>query len=333
MSRNPDPDRDSETNTDVLVAGDTLVDFMPDQPRPVGSGGAFEPAFGGSGANVAMALDRLGPPPLFWTRIATDEFGDFLAGRLAESGISNRFIVRDPDAKTTLAFVSHDESGEPQFSFYRSATADTRMQSGTVPDAELDDLSWVHTTGVALSAQPSRSATLELLERSADHGCTVSLDPNSRPEMWHSPHEYAAVVRGALENVDVLKATPGDLSAGGFETDDPERLARQVTERGPETVCITLGESGSVCYGTDASPVSGIARHEGYEAEAVDTTGAGDAFMAGVITALERGLTDGHDVLALANAVGAVVTTEPGASTALTDLDRVHELYGKLPGE
>jgi fructokinase len=350
----------------VLVAGDTLVDVMaddgdsdgsdspdgsndsegsdaPDGPAGIDGDGrtdggstltpsmGLDGRFGGSGANVAVALARIGVAPLFWTRLAEDAFGDFLGGVLADSDIPGDFLVRDPVAKTTLAIVTHDAGGEPTFEFYREGTADTRMQPGTIPDDVLEDVSWVHLTGVTLSVEPSRTATLDLAERANDRGCTVSLDPNARPEMWASDEEFGAVVRGALGHVDVLKATPGDLAVAGFDDAEPEALAQAVCEHGPDTALLTLGDDGALVYGTERSPLAGVTRHPGYEADAVDTTGAGDGFLAGAIAAIVHGVADPKRVLALANAVGAVTTTRRGSVTALTGVGPVRELCGDVP--
>ncbi|MBX0323206.1 carbohydrate kinase [Halomicroarcula sp. F13] len=314
----------------VLVAGDTLVDFVPERPGPPGDAGGYRPKFGGSGANVALALDRIGVPPLFWTRLATDDFGAFLRSHLDDSAIPDSFVVTDPEARTTLAVVTHDADGDRSFTFYREGGADTRFQTGTVPDETLDAVSWVHTTGVTESVEPSRSATLELQQRASEH-CTVSLDPNWRPEMWESHHEFRAVVRGSLEAVDVVKATPEDLAAAGFEHDDPERLARAVTDYGPHTVVLTMGDAGALCYGTDASPVQGVARHPGYDVDVVDTTGAGDAFLAAFIAALTNGVRDADDALSLANAAGAVATTQAGAVSALTGFEQIRRFHDEIP--
>ncbi len=320
-----------EFEHDILVAGDTLVDFMPDEPGPVSAVGGFQPAFGGSGANVAVALDRIEAHPLLWTRIATDGFGQFLAGTLSSCDIPSRFIIRDTEAKTSLAFVEHDESGERGFSFYRSNTADTRMQPGTVPDETVRERSWIHATGVVLTDEPSRSAVLDLLERGTEEERTLSLDPNWRPELWNSRAEYAAVIRGALDLVDVVKGTPEEFATAGISGSDPVEVAHRVAEYGPHTVLLTLGDEGALCYGTPSSPVSGTARHGGFEVEVVDTTGAGDAFLAGAIAGLEAGVTDGERILALANAVGAVATTRAGATTALAGLDQVREFVDEIP--
>jgi fructokinase len=314
----------------VLVAGDTLVDFVPESPGRPGAAGGYEPTFGGSGANAAMALDRLGVPPLFWTRLATDDLGRFLRAHFEASDIPPDLIVTDEEARTTVALVTHDAERASSYAFYREGGADTRLEVGAVPDDALDAVSWVHTTGVTMNVEPSRSATLELQSRASDR-CTVSLDLNWRPEMWHSRHEFRAVVRGSLPDVNVVTATPAELAVAGFEAADRAELARAVTEYGPHTVVLTLGDAGAFCYGTDDSPVVGQAEHRGYTVDAVDTTGAGDAFLAAFIAALSHGVTDGERALALANAAGAVTTTQPGAITALTEADALRQFHDDVP--
>lgn len=318
------------TDSTVLVAGDALVDFVPHSPGPPGTSGGFEPRFGGSGANAAVALDRLGVPPLFWTRLATDDLGAFLRDHLEASRIPSDLLVTDDEARTTVALVTHDAERGPSFAFYRERGADTRLQQGTVPDTTLESVSWVHTTGVTMSVEPSRSATLELQSR-ASKQCTVSLDPNWRPEMWHSRHEFRAVIRGALPDVDVVTATPDELSVAGFEAAGLEELARTVVEHGPHTVVLTLGKDGAFCYGTDDSPVAGQAQHAGYDVDPVDATGAGDAFLAAFIAALSHGVHDPNRALALANAAGAVATTQAGAVTALTGPDALTRFHDDIP--
>lgn len=309
-------------DNDVLVAGETLIDFLPDAPGALDEVEAFARRAGGAPANVAVALSRLDEVPLFWTRVGADPFGDFLADTLAEYGVPDRFVERDTSAKTTLAFVTHDEDADRSFSFYRDGTADTRMRSGTVPDEAIDAVEWVHVGGVTLANEPSRSATLDLAERAADRGCTVSFDPNARPELWGSDAEFETVAGWALELTDVLKATPEELRALGVAGDDPETLARNACEAGPHTVLLTLGGEGALAVATEDAPWSGTARHEGYPVDPVDTTGAGDAFTAGVIAALVEGQSVG-EALAFANAVAATTTTAKGAMAALPDREAV----------
>ncbi|WP_227354573.1 carbohydrate kinase family protein [Haladaptatus salinisoli] len=326
----------------ILVSGETLVDFLPERPGPLSDVSGFERRAGGAPANVAVALSRLDETPWFWTRIARDPFGDFLADALADR-LPDRFVERDPDAKTTLAFVTHDESGDRAFSFYRDGTADTRLRPGGVPDDALAELEWVYVGGVMLAADPARSATLDLAERASEADCTVIFDPNARPELWPEGG-FAEAVREMLPFADVVKATPEDLGMAGFDpreladsadlaaaanppdAGDPAALAADVCEEGPHTVLLTLGGAGAYARSTaDAPWGAGSTGHGGYDVSVADTTGAGDAFTAGALAALAGG-EPLDEALAFANAVAALTTTEPGAMTALPTRDAVAEL-------
>ena len=317
------------TDHEVLVAGETLVDFIPDRPGPLATVERFSKRAGGAPANVAVALARLGETPLFWTRIARDPFGEFLTGRIEAEGIPDRFVERDEEVKTTLAFVTHDESADRGFSFYREDTADTRLSPGAVPDAVLQGLSWVHVGGVTLTSEPSREATLDLAHRAREAGCTVSFDPNVRPELYSG--DLSELIGEALSLAHLVKASPDDLHGLDLGVDtDPEGLARAVCDRGPHTTLLTVGEDGALAVATGEAPWSGEVRHPGYAVDPVDTTGAGDAFLAGAIRSLVAG-EDLGETLGFANAVAAAATTAEGAMTALPDRDRVERFRGETP--
>ena len=309
----------------VLVAGETLVDFLPATPGPLATVESFTRRPGGAPANVAVGLARLDETPWFWTRVGSDPFGDLLARTLGDEGLPARFVERDPDARTSLAFVAHDEDAERAFTFYRDRTADTRMEVGRIPDGLLEAVEWVVAGGVALASSPSREATLDLLERAAAADATVAFDPNFRPELW-ADGEFESTVGRALGHAEVLKATAGELRALGFEGADSSALARAVldADAGPHTVLTTLGGAGARGVATEAAPWGPVtATHPGYPVEPTDTTGAGDAFLAGAVAAFAEGETALPGVLAFANAVAAVTTTAPGAMTALPTREAV----------
>ncbi len=302
----------------ILVAGETLIDFVPERAGPLADVPGFERRPGGAPANVAVALARLESPPLFWTRVGADPFGRYLERTLTDHGLPDRFLERDPTAKTSLAFVTHDETGDREFTFYRDGTADTRLEPSRVDDATLADCEWVHAGGVALASGSARAATLDLLERAAAADCTVSFDPNLRPELWSDEGSFASVVGDALAHVDVCLATETELAALGFEGESARALARATIEEGPvHTAFVTRGSAGSVAVaGSDAPWPAATAEHPGFAVDAVDTTGAGDAFVAGAIVALRDG-RDLETTVTFANAVGARATTARGGMTAL----------------
>jgi fructokinase len=305
-----------DTDPDVLVAGETLVDFLPDSTGPLAGVEEFTRRPGGAPANVAVGLAALDRPPYFWTRVGSDPFGDALVETLAAHGVPDRFLERDPAAKTSLAFVEHGAGGEREFTFYRDGTADTRLQPGTVSDGTLASVGWVYAGGVALASEPSRGATLDLLERARSNDATVVFDPNARPELWGD--DFPDLARRALARTDVVKATVDDLAAAGFEG-SPAELADAVHAAGPHTLLLTHGEAGAEAFATDEAPW-GPARvgHDGYDVDPVDTTGAGDAFTAGALAALSAG-EPLAEALAFADAVAAITTTAEGAMTALPD--------------
>ncbi|MCU4750534.1 carbohydrate kinase [Halobacteria archaeon AArc-curdl1] len=310
----------------VLVTGETLIDFLPERPGPLETVSGFERRPGGAPANVAVGLAHLEEPVSLWTRVGDDPFGHYLTDVLAGHGLPDTYVEIDRDAQTSLAFVTHDETGDRTFSFYRDGTADTRMQPGRIDDDTLAATEWVHAGGVVLSSGRSREATLDLLERAAKQECTVSFDPNARPELWPNDDTFARVCRQALEYTDVCKATVEELRALGCQGDAPEAVARDALERGPHTVFLTRGSEGALVATNDRAPTpDALVEHGGYEVDVVDTTGAGDAFVAGLIAALRagRGL---EETLKFAAAVAATTTTETGAMTALPTREAVESM-------
>ena len=305
------------TERSILVAGEMLVDFIPHAAGPLAEVETFDRRAGGAPANVAVGLARLDARPWFCTTLSTDPFGAFLADRLEAEGVPDRFVTRVDNA-TALAFVSHGETGDREFSFHRERTADTVLQTDVVDTATLSAVDWLVVGGVTLSAEPSRSATFELVDRAQEAGCGIVFDPNTRPELWAKADDMTLTLERMLRRTDVLKATREDFAPTAINTSS-EGFAERLLEKGPEIVLLTEGTAGARAVATDDSAWGrGEWHHAGYEVEAVDTTGAGDAFLAGAIASLDES-DEPTDTLAFANAVAALATTDGGAMTALPD--------------
>lgn len=305
----------------ILVAGETLVDFLPDRREPLAEVQSFTRRAGGAPANVAVALALLDQPAWFWTRLGADAFGDFLAETLTDHAVPDRFIERDPDARTSLAFVSLDEAADRAFTFYRDGTADTRMTSGSVPTAVLAAVEWIVVGGVGFATDPSRSAHFDLLERARDQDCIIAVDPNARPGLW-TAYDFGDTMRSVFDLAHLVKATPADLHEVGFQG-GPTAQMTAVTDHGPHTVLLTRGREGAGAIATATAPWGpATADHGGFDVVPQDTTGAGDAFTAGAIAALATG-EPLAEALEFANAVAALATTGTGAMEALPDRSTV----------
>ena len=337
------PDTDSQPR--VLVAGETLVDLVaPD--ASLATANSFTPRVGGAAANVAAALATLGEPAALWTRVGTDDFGDRCRRALADHGVPDDHVEIDPERETTIAFAAREDDADADlaFSFHRGADRSLGTDPGACdPASDLDAFDVVVVGGIALAADPARSAILALAREADDRDCTVVFDPNARPAAW-TADAYPAVVEELLGLADVVKATPDDLAAAGFDVVDATPssdarpgpaaapgLAEAVCERGPHTTFLTLGAAGAAAASTHRSPFGrGAASHYGHDVDAVDPTGAGDAFLAAVVAELAADATDPYAVLDVATAAGALATTERGAMPSLPDRDAVDDLAGNV---
>lgn len=304
------------TEHSILVAGETLIDFIPDTSRSLTEVERFERRAGGAPANVAVALARLSKTPWFCTTLSTDPFGRFLERTLAEAGLPDRFYLR-VDSPTALAFVTHDDAGDREFTFYHDGTADVQFDTAMVDDETLTAVDYLVVGGVTLAAEPSRRATFDLVDRAHEAGCRVIFDTNTRPELWSDTATMSKTIDRMLERTDILKTTREDLHPTDIGGD---AFAEDLLERGPEAILLTAGEAGARLVARAASPWGADEwYHGGYTVdEVVDTTGAGDAFLAGAITAL-IGSEKPTEILARANAVAALTTTTSGAMAALPD--------------
>ena len=314
----------TDAERSVLVVGEMLIDFIPESSGPLSDVETFDRRAGGAPANVAVGLTRLGETPWLCTTLSTDPFGEFLATRVATEGLPETFVTR-VENDTTLAFVSHGEGGSREFSFHRERTADTVLQTDVVDTATLSAVDWLVVGGVTLATEPARSATFELVERARAAGCRIVFDPNTRPELWTGSDDMTLTFEQLLQQTDVLKATREDFEPTAVDASG-EGFADRLLEKGPEIVLLTEGTAGARAIADSDSPWGeGEWHHPGYEVDAVDTTGAGDAFLAGATAALVEGRRP-TATLAFANAVAARATTEGGAMTALPDRAAVDRL-------
>jgi fructokinase len=304
---------------EILVAGETLIDLLPGAGETLRDIDGFSHRPGGAPANVAVGLSRLDAAPAFWTRLGGDPFGDFLRATLVEEGVPTDAVER-VEGNTTLAVVSPPGVDGRRFRFYGSGDATFGFEPESVPADTLASASWVHLGGVALTHSDGRAAMRELAATAAERGCTVSFDVNYREDLVPDGQQEAVVdaVREIVAVSDVVFASDEDVAATGLSSREGEGLGRDLLALGPHTAVVTLGEAGAVVTSGPAAPWGErTARHDGFAVEAVDATGAGDAFTAGLIARLVDGDADLDAAVAFANATAALSVREQGGMTAL----------------
>jgi len=306
--------------SDIICLGELLIDFVPTVTGcDLATAEAFKKAAGGAPANVAVGLARFGVKTGFMGMVGSDGFGRFLARTLAEASVDIGPLRFTDAAPTALAFVSLRADGEREFLFYRSPSADMLFAPADVDEAALQRARILHFGSISLIGEPSRAGTLHAVAEARRHGLRVSYDPNLRLRLWPSEGAAREGMRLGLGLADIVKIGDEEVH---FLTgiDDPVEGARALWHDGLSLMAVTRGARGCIWLTREAvGEVPGIA------VEAVDTTGAGDAFMAGLLAGvieageapLEARTLD--RICLFANAAGAVTTTARGAIPSLPD--------------
>lgn len=296
----------SKVTNRVWVMGDAVVDLIPEGEQH------YLRCPGGAPANVAVGVARLGGESAFIGRVGADPFGRFMADTLASEGVDIRHLILDPAHRTSTVLVELDEAGERSFTFMVRPSADQFLTPADLPLFQPGE--WLLTCSIALANEPVRGSCLQAMAAIKAAGGRVCFDPNLRSEVWGNPAEMLPVVREAIAQADVVKLSLEELQLLSGLDDLAAGLA---TISGPVLVLVTRGAAGVVArLGGD------LLEWVGPKVTPIDTTGAGDAFVAGLLAALaERTSLPALDelpaILARAHGCGALATTAKGAMTAL----------------
>ena len=301
---------------EVVGIGEVLIDFVAVEPVSYVEVSAFRKCFGGAPMNTLIGVARLGSSSGAITAVGDDFFGQFLVRELKRNSVETSHVKAKKGMRTTLAFVANEpETGERSFVFYRApwvrGTADSAL---TIDDSDLEYISHariLHVSGFSLSQNPSRRAVLKAVEYVRKMGVKVSFDPTLRVDVWNSERTVKRLYRRML-NLSHIATFSQEEAEFIFDTDNPEIAAETALGYGVEVVGIKLGADGALVETAEGQSLCVPA----FEVKAVDTTGAGDGWNAGLLV----GLLNGQDLetcATVANAVGALVATKHGAITAL----------------
>ena len=312
----------------VITVGETMA--LLDAPASGRLGTALPVGMGGAESNVAIGLARLGVDCTWVSRVGDDALGTFLTREIRAEGV--RVIApRDPDAPTGLMLKEH-RGGRPwRVRYYRSGSAASRLSPADVDavDGDIAAADVLHLTGITAALGPvPRAAVERAMQVARDAGTLVSFDVNHRATLW-SDEAAAPVLARLAAAADLVFAGPEEAclllgrtpvsGSAGFE--DGEALARELAKRGPATVVVKLGALGALALSGDE-----VHRAAALPVAVVDPVGAGDAFVAGYLSAVVAGGSV-PDRLRTGNACGAAVCAVAGdweglpTRAELADLD------------
>jgi len=303
----------------VFCIGELLIDFVGEnQGSDLTKARVFTKKAGGAPANVACAISKLGGNSNFIGSVGDDAFGDYLFNVLDEHGV-NHSLAQRSSTFTTLAFVSLAKDGERDFVFSRGADRDLSYNEHV---SALMREQIVHFgAATCFLGGPLENTYFKYLEDARQGGAFISFDPNFRPDLWKEQvKDFIDKSRQFIAHAHLCKFSKEEAQLLSGEND----LATAVDTlhaMGTPMITITLGEAGTM--------VSIQGQHfivPSIPVKALDTTGAGDAFIGCLLYQLSRE-TDPHNIgkepdrfremITLANKAGALTTTGYGAIVSL----------------
>ncbi|MFC7371668.1 aminoimidazole riboside kinase [Fictibacillus iocasae] len=308
----------------VISLGEALIDFIPLDEQNI----TYQKSPGGAPANVAVGLARLGLRSVFLGKVGDDVLGNFLIETLHTYGVNTAHIYKTKETRTGAVFVTLAANGERSFDFYIDPSADRFLEAGEIDESLFQQHKILHFGSISLISEPSKSATETAVQYAKKNGMLVSYDPNLRLSLWESPEKAKKAIIDMLPNADIVKISDEELTFLTEEEEFPAALKKMEAYEIP-LLLVTFGENGSYCI-----TKNGHVHVPAMKVDAVDTTGAGDAFVSGMLYQLNRyegeladiSLETAAEMARFASVSGGLAASVKGAMTALPTLQQVTEL-------
>lgn len=305
----------------IWTLGDAVVDLLPRDNMQ------FEACAGGAPFNVAIGVARLGHDSGFIGRVGNDAFGRFLHQTLVTAQVDTKSLEFDPKRHTSTVLVSLDLDGERQFDFLVNPSADQFLSPASLPNFGRDIL---HFCSLALVAPDCRATLTQAMAAMRQAGGTLTFDINLRPQMWSNETQMFDQVSDFARQSDILKMSEEEL-LWLTQTDDLNSACERLTGFPARLKIITRGADGAIAFWQNHRLTL-----SGYHVDSIDTTGAGDAFMAGLLAALAgagwpASTAALSSLLEQASACGALATTQRGALSAFPNNQQLSRFIQSQP--
>lgn len=303
----------------VYSIGEALIDFIPNvTDSALKDVTSFRRVMGGAPANVAVTVSKLGGDSHFISKLGQDAFGEHITEVLNKYGVDTTYLLTTEEANTGLAFVSLKADGQRDFSFYRKPSADMLLTEDEVSDIPFHKGDILHFCSVDLIEAPVKYAHKRVIEDAIKAGTVISFDPNVRLPLWPDEESCQKTIQTFLPFADIVKVSDEELSFITGINDEQEALTSLFKDR-VKLVIYTKGKDGAVVLTQNFT-----ASHAGFKVKALDTTGAGDAFIGSFLYQLSKLSSFAElderkaiDMLQFSNAFAALTTTKHGAVESL----------------
>ncbi len=304
----------------VLIYGDAFVDYIAEDQ----SNSTFVTFLGGATVNVAAGISRLGAPSTFITVTGDDGTSAFVREELVKEGVDLSFAKLENDKRVSGVYVHLTEENDRLFHTYVDETPDIQVEPSDLSVQAFLDASVLHLCSGTMFQPTAFETTREAVRLAKKAGILLSMDANIRPLRWESEAVCRETIMSFAVQADILKLTDEELFFL-TETQTLETGISKLASYQIPVVLITVGEIGTYAV------IDGVCTHVGVEpVEPVDTTGAGDAFVAGILRQIQlKGQPETRDewidYISFGNKLGALCATKPGALSAMPRLEDIEE--------
>lgn len=319
---------------DVIALGELLVDFTENgvskQGNPI-----LEANPGGAPCNVLSMLQGLEKKTAFIGKVGNDAFGKMLKAVVKEQGINTDNLLMDEKVPTTLAFVHTEKDGDRSFSFYRNPGADMMLRSEDIDEALLKDTKIFHFGTLSMTDEQIGDTTKKAVQKAKEAGAIISFDPNLRLPLWKSSDEAKRQMWYGISQCDILKISDDEIAFLTGTEDIDAGIEIIMEKHRPSLICATMGKHGSKAYFKETAVFCNPFLRE----DTIETTGAGDTFMACVLnTVLEKGIAELTEkdllvMLEFANAASSIITTRKGALKVMPQKQEIISFIKERKGE
>jgi 5-dehydro-2-deoxygluconokinase len=313
---------------DVICLGRAAVDLYGQQV-----GGrledmqSFAKYLGGSSANLAAGLARLGLRSAMLTRVGDEHMGRFVREQLAREGVDVGHVRTDPWRLTGLVVLGIAGDGSFPHIFFRRDCADMGVTTGDFDEPWIAGARMLAVTGTHLSSDTTRAAVLQAMGYARANGVRVVLDIDYRPVLWglatagegeeryRAAGAVSAVLRECLPFCDLVVGTEEEIRIAGGSERTSEALA-DIRRATGGAIVMKRGAEGCVVYDEAPTPARGGRAVPGFPVEVLNVLGAGDAFLAGLLAGLLAGRPLA-EAATIGNACGALVVSRHGCTPAM----------------
>ncbi|ANU14280.1 Fructokinase [Planococcus halocryophilus Or1] len=309
-----------KNNKYVLTYGDAFVDYIATDTTNT----AFNRHLGGATVNVAAGISRLGIPSSFITITGDDETSTFVRNELVSEGVDLTHGIMVPEKRVSGVYIHLTPEFDRVFASYVNETPDLQVTGKQLNTKSFEQASSFHFCSGTLFHPDARETTRKAIELSKEHNVICTYDVNIRPLRWESEGHCRQIVMKFLPTADIIKLTTEEL-AFLMKTDSLEEGIERLSANAIPLVFVTDGENGTYAVFQDQTihvPVIPV--------QPVDTTGAGDAFMAGIIrhvylNGFPKTRQEVIECADFGNRMGAHCATKAGALTAMPRIEEMKD--------